>query len=169
MECFILRYWEGKQISELKENQIFVFGSNPEGRHGAGAARSALSFGAKYGIGRGISGNSYAIPTKNLKEGFFEKEKNITYSKSGYRSLSKEQIISNILDLYEYAEKNQELEFMITYQYTTYINGSPKFSLNGYSSYEIMELFVLCDPPNNIIFHNSYKDYYDSKITKSNQ
>lgn len=47
------------------ENVIFVFGSNLSGIHGAGAAKEALlSFGAKRGVGRGLVGNSYAIPTK---------------------------------------------------------------------------------------------------------
>lgn len=49
-------------------NTIFVFGSNPEGRHGLGAAKIArLYFGAKYGIGEGFQGKSYAIPTKDLR------------------------------------------------------------------------------------------------------
>lgn len=46
--------------------EIFVFGSNLGGFHGAGSARSALdNHGAKYGLGVGICGNSYAIPTKD--------------------------------------------------------------------------------------------------------
>lgn len=50
--------------------QIFVFGSNLAGIHGAGSARHAFEYcGAKMGIGIGFQGNSYAIPTKdkNLK------------------------------------------------------------------------------------------------------
>lgn len=44
---------------------IFVFGSNKAGVHGAGAARVAFKqHGAKWGIGEGIVGNSYALPTK---------------------------------------------------------------------------------------------------------
>lgn len=50
------------------EDTIFVFGSNPEGRHGAGAAKTAVdSFGAIYGQGEGLQGNSYALPTKDLR------------------------------------------------------------------------------------------------------
>ena len=46
--------------------QIFVFGSNLSGIHGAGSARAALeNHGAVYGIGSGMAGNSYAIPTKD--------------------------------------------------------------------------------------------------------
>jgi len=45
---------------------IFVFGSNLAGRHGAGAAATAkLMYGAKPGNGVGMAGRSYAIPTKS--------------------------------------------------------------------------------------------------------
>ena len=51
-------------ISELKENEIFVFGSNLSGFHGGGAAAVAREkFGAVWGKGVGLQGNSYAIPT----------------------------------------------------------------------------------------------------------
>ena len=45
---------------------IFVFGSNLAGRHGKGAAKFAREkYGAVYGVGEGITGNAYAIPTKD--------------------------------------------------------------------------------------------------------
>ena len=45
---------------------IFVFGSNLMGIHGAGAAREALeNWGAEWGVSEGLTGNSYAIPTKD--------------------------------------------------------------------------------------------------------
>ena len=51
-------------INSLKDNEVFVFGSNLAGRHGGGAARTALDkFGAVYGVGVGPQGQSYAIPT----------------------------------------------------------------------------------------------------------
>ncbi|MGI6219604.1 MAG: hypothetical protein ACOYJE_07105 [Bacteroidaceae bacterium] len=51
-------------IEYLKENEIFVFGSNLEGIHAGGAARTARSrFGAIMGQGVGLQGKSYAIPT----------------------------------------------------------------------------------------------------------
>lgn len=44
---------------------IFVFGSNKAGIHGAGAAKYAFdNHGAQWGVGEGLTGNSYAIPTK---------------------------------------------------------------------------------------------------------
>ena len=48
--------------------EIFVFGSNLAGRHGAGAALTARQYyGAVYGQGAGLQGNSYAIPTKDFR------------------------------------------------------------------------------------------------------
>lgn len=53
-----------ERITELKPNEIFVFGSNLRGIHAGGAARIALQrFGAIMGQGIGLQGNSYAIPT----------------------------------------------------------------------------------------------------------
>ena len=54
-----------EQITELSEKQIFVFGSNESGIHGAGAARTALAFGAEMFKGFGLAGNTFAIPTKD--------------------------------------------------------------------------------------------------------
>jgi len=52
-------------ITELKENEIFVFGSNESGRHGKGAAKTAMKWGAKYGQAKGLQGKTYGIPTVN--------------------------------------------------------------------------------------------------------
>lgn len=54
-------------ITSLKTNEIFVFGSNTEGRHWLGAALFALKkCGAKLGQSFGLQGQSFAIPTKQL-------------------------------------------------------------------------------------------------------
>lgn len=51
-------------ITDLKEDEVFVFGSNLKGMHGGGAARVAYDkFGAVWGQGVGIQGQSYGIPT----------------------------------------------------------------------------------------------------------
>lgn len=51
-------------ISKLAPNEVFVFGSNLEGIHGGGAALTAYKkFGAVWGQGVGLQGQSYAIPT----------------------------------------------------------------------------------------------------------
>jgi len=52
-------------IDELKSNEVFVFGSNWAGRHGKGAALQAVKWGAKYGVGLGLEGQTFALPTKN--------------------------------------------------------------------------------------------------------
>lgn len=51
-------------VTSLPMNRIFVFGSNLSGRHGAGAAKSAMKWGAKYLQGIGLQGRCYGIPTK---------------------------------------------------------------------------------------------------------
>lgn len=54
-----------ENIKQLDSNQIFVFGSNLSGRHGKGAAKTALTYGAKWGQSSGIQGKTYGIPTKS--------------------------------------------------------------------------------------------------------
>ena len=51
-------------ISELAPHEVFVFGSNGAGAHAGGAARYAVErFGAIWGQGEGLQGQSYAINT----------------------------------------------------------------------------------------------------------
>ena len=58
------REFTPERITELNPNEIFVFGSNLAGAHGGGAARLAYNhFGAIWGQGVGLQGQSYAIPT----------------------------------------------------------------------------------------------------------
>ena len=58
------REFTPERITRLKENEIFVFGSNIHGRHGGGAARAAYEkFGAEWGVGEGLTGRCYALPT----------------------------------------------------------------------------------------------------------
>ena len=58
------REYTSERISELRENEIFVFGSNLAGAHGGGAAWLAYRrFGAVWGEGVGLHGRTYAIPT----------------------------------------------------------------------------------------------------------
>lgn len=52
--------------AQMLTDTIFVFGSNIAGRHGRGAARHAVvNCGAQYGVGEGLQGKAYAIPTKD--------------------------------------------------------------------------------------------------------
>ena len=53
-----------ERIQSLAPDEVFVFGSNLGGFHGGGAARAAMDkFGAVWGQGIGLQGQSYAIPT----------------------------------------------------------------------------------------------------------
>jgi hypothetical protein len=163
-----LKFWKGDKIKSMTGNNIFVFGSNPEGRHGLGAAKDAQNFGAKYWLGRGISGNTYALPTKNLPPHRYKPRsgnvietigpdvsnnpRRIEYTRVGPRSITLEQIRDNILDLYLFAERNPHLTFFIAYK-------ASRDNLNGYSANEIFTLFV--DDivvPDNIRFHNSFRN-----------
>ena len=133
-------------------NTIFVFGSNPEGRHGAGAAKVAREkFGAIYGQGEGLQGNAYALPTKDLRV-----KKN-----NGLRSISETQIVTNIKKLYEVAKQNPDKQFKIAYRNTD------KASLNGYTGLEMIDMFIKAGPiPSNIVFSKEWVD--TGKFNQSN-
>jgi len=124
-------------ILKLKSNQIFVFGSNTQGRHGKGAALKAKErFGAIYGQSCGLQGQSYAIVTKNL-------------TKYNHPSVSSEYIIDQIKKLYLFAKENNNLEFIIAYSGT-------KINLNGYSNQEMANMFFIEEPPRNIVFEENF-------------
>jgi hypothetical protein len=160
-----LRFWSGDSIKTLQPNHVFVFGSNPQGIHGAGGAKVATGFGAKYGIGRGLQGQTYALVTKNLNAGFKEPSTGIVYDKAGYKSVSSEQISENIKELYVVAKNHPDLLFIISYKYETWENGQPKKSLNGYDGKEIFDLFTKNkDVPSNMVFHNSFKVLLPKKL-----
>ncbi|MCI6656766.1 MAG: hypothetical protein MSH14_04440, partial [Bacteroidales bacterium] len=58
-----------RHIATLEADEIFVFGSNAQGMHLGGAARTAhMKFGAVWGNGEGLQGQSYAIPTMEGEE-----------------------------------------------------------------------------------------------------
>lgn len=112
-----------------EQGTIFVFGSNPEGRHGAGSAAVAVRlFGAKYGVGEGLQGNAYALPTTELR-----REKWV----EGYnQSIPEDQIVQNILRMYETADANPGKDFKVAYR-----NRPDEVTLCGYSGSELMTLF----------------------------
>ena len=86
-------------IETLKENEIFVFGSNLNGNHAGGAAQAAVEkFGAVMGLAEGIQGNSYAIPTldKNMHK------------------VTEEDLIVYLGNFRSYAKKNPDKTFYLT-------------------------------------------------------
>jgi hypothetical protein len=128
---------------------VFVFGSNPQGIHGAGAAKVATTkYYATLGKGRGHMGQSYGLVTKNLTPNYHEEESGITYKIAGERSVSIKQIVLNIIELYLYAIEHPELDFLIAYTLAP--------NLNGYTSGEMAAMFSLPPIPNNIIFNDEF-------------
>ena len=82
------------RIDVLEKDEIFVFGSNLAGHHMGGAARAAnMKFGAQWGVGVGLTGQSYAIPT--MQGGV-------------------ETIKPYVDEFIEYAKKHYELKFLVT-------------------------------------------------------
>jgi len=81
------------RITSLQPGEIFVFGSNASGHHGAGAAAQAQrDFGAVWGEGHGLHGESYAIDTM-----------------SGLEVMGRE-----IDTFVEFAESRPDLTFLVT-------------------------------------------------------
>jgi len=86
-------------MKALIDGDIFVFGSNLAGRHGKGAALHAKKYyGAIQGVGEGLQGQSYAIPTKDYL----------------LNTLSLYSISNSIERFISIAEMNLNLNFKIT-------------------------------------------------------
>ena len=114
-------------ITELKENEIFVFGSNLEGMHGGGAARLAYNkFGAIWGQGVGLQGQSYGIPTMH----------------GGV-----EDIKPYVDEFIEFAKSHPELTFLVT---------RIGCGIAGFRDEEIAPLFKECIEINNVILPRSF-------------
>jgi len=97
---------------------IFVFGSNLAGRHGRGAALYArIHHGASYGTGEGRQGNSYGIPTKNVR----------------IETLPIEYIMAGVDRFIAYANKHPELDFEVT---------RIGCGLAGYKEHQIAPMFA---------------------------
>lgn len=123
-------------IADLPDNGIFVYGANTEGRHGLGAAKQAVKFGAVYGK-VGLQGRTYGIITKDLR------------CKS-HPSIPKSIIVSQIELLYLLADS-------VMYDKDFYVAYSVNKNLNGYSSKEMVEMFDPREAPRNIIFEQSFR------------
>ena len=125
-------------VKNLEPNQIFVFGSNEAGRHGRGAAKTAVSFGAKYGIGEGLAGHTYGIPTKN---------KNM-------QVLSINRIKKYVDTFIEFAKLNPQYIFLVT---------SIGCGLAGYVPNQIAPLFIEAIKINNIWLPKAFWDILNRK------
>ena len=98
-----MKAWEHRitvdEIKSLGPNEIFVFGSNQSGRHGKGAAKTALGWGAKWGQAAGLQGRTYGIPTKDSKV---------------RRTLSIAEIKPYVDDFIKFAQENGDKTFLVT-------------------------------------------------------
>ncbi len=121
----------------------FVFGSNLAGRHGKGAALWALkNRGAKYGIGEGYCGNSYAIPTKDAK----------------IQTLHLDEIARHVAWFKDFARANPDMQFELT---------PIGCGLAGYRHDQIAPMFA--DAPENVMIPREFKEVLDAKARRNHQ
>ncbi len=114
-------------ITELRRNEVFVFGSNLDGLHYGGAARIAHEkFGAVWGQGTGLHGKSYAIPTMH----------------GGV-----DQIRPYVDDFIAFAASHPQLTFLVT---------RVGCGIAGFTDKEIATLFAQATGCNNIFLPESF-------------
>jgi hypothetical protein len=112
---------------------IFDFGSNLAGRHGAGAAVTAREvYGAVYGEGVGRTGNAYALPTKDER----------------LRTLPLTRIRTYVQNFLTYARQHPELTFTVT---------RVGCGLAGYTDDEIAPMFI--GAPSNCQMPRGWRQY----------
>lgn len=115
------------------KKQVFVFGSNLSGIHGAGAARFALEkHGARWGQGIGAQGNSYAIPTKD----------------EDIETLPISEVKKHIDTFIEFATAMADIQFNVT---------AIGCGLAGFQPEDIAPLFA--NAPKNCIMPNRFKPF----------
>ena len=152
----------GERVVTLKPNEVFIFGSNEHGFHGAGAAGFA-SFGRTGNVWReeGYGDKPYGWRgkwnVKGIAEGLQEGTDGKSYAlptvvQAGQKcSLTKLQIIINIKRMYKVAQDHSELTFLVA--------GSDdgKIPLNGYSHKDMVLMYSAAGPiPTNVLFSDSY-------------
>lgn len=129
-----MRMFTPKCITSLAPGEVFVFGSNLAGMHGGGAARVAMQhFGAVWGKGVGLQGQSYAIPT--MQGGV-------------------ETIKPYVDEFILFAREHSELLF-----YVTRIG----CGIAGFEDYEIAPLFAAALTVENIVLPKSFVDILQSR------
>jgi len=117
-------------ITDLEENEIFVFGSNLEGSHGGGAAKTAHNkFGAIWGQGVGLQGQSYGIPTMHG---------------------GMEEIRPYVEEFIDFARSNPDLTFLVT---------RVGCGIAGFHDSEIAPLFTEATEVANIFLPESFWQY----------
>lgn len=134
------RTYSGFVPNNLASHIICAFGSNPEGRHGAGTALICMNHhGAKHGQGSGLQGNSWGIITTDLRN---KRRPNV----------GKTFIINEIKKMYEFfaLTGNEGLECWVMY------TGTNTKNLSGFTNQEIADMFAVHPIPNNIVFNDEF-------------
>lgn len=121
-------------ITKLSKGEVFVFGSNYAGRHGKGAAKQALKFGAVYGQGTGLMGQTYGIATK---------DKNL-------KVVRLHVIRYQIYKFLRFAQMHPELKFLVT---------QIGCGLAGYRPKDIAPLFYSHKIPDNVVLPEVFERY----------
>lgn len=118
-------------IKKLNDTEVFVFGSNLAGHHDGGAARIAWEeFGAIYGQGVGLQGQSYAIPTMQ----------------GGIKTIK-----PYVDEFIEFAKSHPELTFLVT---------KIGCGIAGFSVSEIAPLFQKCTEIENVYLPVEFWERY---------
>jgi hypothetical protein len=155
-------------IKELKENEVFVFGSNLNGFHGAGSAGYA-SFGEsgnvwrKYDYHKKPNGWKGKWNIKGVSEGYQEGDAGSSYaiptvSFPGKKtSIPKLKILKSVIKLYDFASNNKDKKFYIAYK------GNNNY--NGYSAYDLCSIFTMLGIPSNIYFNQTFYKNFLSLFT----
>lgn len=130
------KWHDEENITKLPLGCVFVFGSNLEGIHGRGSAKTAMEhFDAEYGKGFGFtSSRSYAIPTKSTP----------------WKSLGLPAIESFVNSFLTDASKFQYVKFIVT---------RVGCNLAGYSDPDIAPMFE--DRPSNVILPLKWRQYIE--------
>jgi hypothetical protein len=111
-------------MNNSPRRRIFVFGSNLQGIHGSGSARYAFDhYGAEWGVGEGLTGEAYALPTKH----------------SPAQSLSIEELEEAVARFVDFAWDNPTMDFLVT---------SVGCGLAGFKPHEVGPMFLLA--PDNV-------------------
>lgn len=124
------------------ERLVFVFGSNLSGKHGKGAALTAKRFfNAETGIYEGLTGNCYAIPTKN----------------KSLKTLSLSDIDPYIERFVEFAYDNPDKQFMVT---------RIGCGLAGYDDRDIFNIFDSYNLSKNVLLPGNWLKFKNNNTTK---
>ena len=155
----MMKTYQG-HISSLKPNQVFVFGGNLQGFHGAGAAGFA-SFGVPGNVWRRFNydqwpdGKQGKWNVKGVAEGLQQGTEGMSYAipsvtrPGARRSIPLEKIRDSIAKLYAFACSRSDLEFLVAYT----VSGA---NLNGYTPEEMASVFALCPIPCNLVFEENF-------------